>query len=1164
MRALLEPLEHSEEFQKLKMKLAKAGKTTISAGADSDRTFLMNALSGNFGVRLVITHSERRAEELYEDFRFYSRDVFLYPAKDILFYSADIHGNSIVRRRMDIYRHLLEQEKCTIVLTVDALFDRIPDLSYLSGNVIEIAEGEELDVEAFKARLVELGYEKSDKVDGVGQFAVRGGLIDIFPLTEMCPYRIDLWDTEIDTIRSFDVESQRSIERVSKLKIYPASEMVMSERRMLAGVRKIDKEFKAFYEELRKEFKTEESARLKRNIETFKENLLEYNAAIGVDSYVNYFYSKTVSLLDIIGENAVVFLDEEPRINAFADEYMATFAESMESRLKGGYILPGMEDVLFTYDEILAKLDARTVASFADAAFTEFAFNSRKVVPYKNNFEMLLSDVAKWQGKGYSIVFVSPSETRARRMVSNLMDNDVVAFFSNDHRRKLEKREVMVTTGRLRVGFEFPDLKLVVVSEGDVFTARTHSGKRKKSKSKYAGEVVKSFQDLSVGDYVVHENYGVGIYGGLEKVQVEGVSQDYMTINYQGGGKLYVLASEMDAIQKLSDKDGRKPKLNKLGGAEWQKTRNRVQGHVSNVAKELVTLYAKRQASQGFMYQPDTPWQMEFEEMFPYEETEDQKNAIAETKADMESHKIMDRLICGDVGFGKTEIAIRAAFKAVIDGRQVAYLVPTTVLAQQHFTTFVDRMKDFPVEVRMLSRFCTTREMKQTLEDVAMGKVDIVIGTHRLLSKDVSFAKLGLLIIDEEQRFGVTHKEKIKQLKTNVDVLTLTATPIPRTLHMSLIGIRDMSVLTEPPVDRRAIQTYVMELDDELVREAIKRELARNGQVYYVYNRVKNIEEMAHHVAELVPDAVVEYAHGQMTGRELEDIMYRFVSKEIDVLVTTTIIETGLDIPNANTMIVHDADTFGLAQLYQLRGRVGRSDRSAYAFLMYRRDKLIRETAEKRLSAIREFTDLGSGIKISMRDLEIRGAGNILGSDQSGHMEAVGYDLYCKMLNDAIKTELGEETEERFETSVSLPFDAFIPSDYIRNEFIKLDFYKRISRIKNPEDYEDIIDELVDRFGEIPPEAQNLLDMALLKANANKAYITGISKDGRELKFAMYQNAKINVDGIGGLLEKYNGKLKFHVTNKPAFVYKENFHTPEDIWRGAKEIVEAISGLAEE
>lgn len=1170
MKALSEPLEQLNSFIQVREYLQEGkGPVHISGTEGSDRVFVMNGCAESADVRLVVTYDEERANRLYEDFRFYEKNVLIYPSKDVLFFSADIHGNAIVRRRMEIFKSLIEGERCTIVLTVDALLDKIPELSYIKSKIISLKEGDSLDVDKFKSRLVELGYEKTETVEGVGEFAIRGGIIDIFPLTEETPYRIDMWDDEIDTIRSFDVESQRSIERVESVNIYPATEMVLSKTRINKGIKAIEAELKPYEEKLRKSFRTEAAHRIKKEVDALKEQLTEFNGAIGVDGFVDYFYSKTMSLLDCIPADACILLDEPRRIKECADMYMGNFNSAMKSRLEGGYILPGQLELLYPYESIAEKFAERRTVLFSALYYKDeiipevfhVEIEAKTVISYKNSFEALVADIERWKSKDYRIILISPSATRGRRLADNLMNVQVSCFFSEDKKRVLKDREMMITTGRLRSGFEFPDMKLAVISEGDIFTSRTAGKSKNKKKSQYSGEVIKSYTDISVGDYVIHEKYGIGIYRGIEQVEVDNVYKDYITIEYAAGGKLYVLASEVDEIQKYSDKEGRRPKINKLGGGEWDKTRKRVKGHVAEVAKELVTLYAKRRDGKGHVYPADTVWQKEFEEMFPYEETEDQKNAINDTKKDMESTKIMDRLVCGDVGFGKTEVAIRAAFKAVSDSRQVAYLVPTTILAEQHYNTFKERMKDFPIEIRLLCRFCTPKEVRETIKDLKAGRVDIVIGTHRLLSKDVEFKQLGLLIIDEEQRFGVTHKEKIKQMKVNVDVLTLTATPIPRTLHMSLIGVRDMSILEEPPVDRRAIQTYVLEYDPELVREAIRRELARKGQVFYVYNRVNNIDEITRQVSGLVPEAVVEYAHGQMSERELEDIMLRFIKGEIDVLVSTTIIETGLDIPNANTMIIHDAENYGLSQLYQLRGRVGRSDRAAYAFLMYKKDKLIKETAEKRLKAIREFTDLGSGIKVSMKDLEIRGAGNLLGADQSGHMEAVGYDLYCKMLNDAIKKERGEEVEEHFDTTVKLPFDAFIPSTYVRNEFIKLDLYKRISQIMDGSDYDDLVDEMTDRFGDLPKEVVNLMDVSLLKSRANKAYITSIVLNNAELSFGMYRDAKIDTDKIDHMLNGYFGKMRFVFGKTPAFVLKAGLLTESEIWHQVDQVVSDIEGL---
>ena len=742
------------------------------------------------------------------------------------------------------------------------------------------------------------------------------------------------------------------------------------------------------------------------------------------------------------------------------------------------------------------------------------------------------------------MILISGSRTRAERLAEDLRDHELNSFYTENMDRQVSPGEILVAYGKVDRGYEYPLIKFVVISESDIFGQEK---KKKKKRKIYEGRKIQSFSELSVGDCVVHENHGLGIYRGIEKVEVDKVIKDYMKIEYAGGSNLYVPATQLDVIQKYGDAETKKPKLNKLGTPEWGRTKSKVRGAVRDIAKDLVQLYAVRQQKEGFVYGPDTVWQREFEDTFPFEETEDQLLAIEAVKKDMESRKIMDRLVCGDVGYGKTEIAIRAAFKAVQEGKQVVYLVPTTILAQQHYNTFVQRMKDFPVRVDLMCRFRTAAEQKKTLTDLKKGLVDILIGTHRVLSKDVEYKDLGMLIIDEEQRFGVTHKEKIKKLKENVDVLTLTATPIPRTLHMSLIGIRDMSVLEEAPMERMPIQTYVMEYNEEMVREAISRELARGGQVYYVYNRVNTIVEMANTVSKLVPEANVAFAHGQMRERELEKIMYDFINGEIDVLVSTTIIETGLDISNVNTMIIHDADNLGLSQLYQLRGRVGRSNRTAYAFLMYRKNKMLKEVAEKRLHAIREFTDLGSGFKIAMRDLEIRGAGNLLGAQQHGHMAAVGYDLYCKMLNEAVKEQKGEiSPEAEYETAIDLDVDAFIPERYIRNEAQKLDVYKRIAGIENEEEYDDMLEELMDRFGELPRSVQNLLAIANLKALAHRAYVTEVAQKGDVIRFTMFERAKVDPKKIELLLKKCNGRMKFIVDTPPYFQYAKPRKGPKD------------------
>jgi len=787
-----------------------------------------------------------------------------------------------------------------------------------------------------------------------------------------------------------------------------------------------------------------------------------------------------------------------------------------------------------------------------------FRIDCKSVSLYNNRFEFLVEDLKKYKKSKYKVIVVSNSRIRAQRLAADLREYELSSYFSEDFNKLIADGEIMVTYGNIHRGFEYPLLKFVVIAESDIFGRII---KEKKKKKKYEGKAISAFNDLSVGDYVVHENHGLGIYRGIEKVTVENIEKDYIKIEYSHNGNLYILATQLDMLQKFAGADARKPKLNKLGSAEWSKTKEKVHGAVEIIAKDLVELYAKRQQQIGYQFGKDTVWQKEFEETFPYEETDDQITAIEDSKRDMESKKIMDRLICGDVGYGKTEIAIRVAFKAVQEGKQVAYLVPTTILAQQHFNTFEQRMKDFPIKVALLSRFKTAKEIRETLEDLKKGFVDIVIGTHRLLSKDIVYKDLGLLIIDEEQRFGVSHKEKIKKMKENVDVLTLSATPIPRTLHMSLVGIRDMSVLEEPPVDRLPIQTFVTEHNDEMIREAINREISRGGQVYYVYNRVKSIDEAASHIKALVPGAIVEFAHGQMDEHTLEKIMYEFINGEIDVLVSTTIIETGLDISNVNTMIIEDSDKFGLSQLYQLRGRVGRSNRTAYAFLLYKRDKMLKEVAEKRLHAIKEFTDLGSGFKIAMKDLEIRGAGNVLGQKQHGHMEAVGYDLYCKMLNEAVNELKGIVNDNLFQTTVDINVDAFIPATYIRSEFQKLDIYKRIAGIETNEELMDIQDELMDRFGELPKSAMNLLNIALIKSIAHSFGVIeikgGLAGTNWMTVIKMFPQADVNAANIPELIKEYDRELRFTVDKDPFFSYTVNKKKCKD----AQEYMNALKEL---
>ena len=1153
MQALLSPIHELAEYEHLREALRK-GKASIALTGcvDSQKLHMIYGLSDGFRIKVIATYSDLKAREIFEEYKFYDRNVMLYPAKDLIFFQADIHGNQLVKERVKTLRRLMERKPVTIVTTYAALMTPMA-LWDREKDVIDMERGGNLNESELAERLVSFGYEKSYQVDSPGQFSVRGGIVDIFDLTEENPYRIELWGDEIESIRSFDILSQRSIEKLESISVFPATEFVLDEARIRAGMKKLEAEAAKQEKRFRDAFQTEEAHRIAAQVKELKEQLLEFKSKVNLEGYIRYFYEDTVTMPELLQRMAakaggtapvpVVFLDEPVRIKEQADAVELEFRESMAQRAEKGYILPGQMNLLYSGEEIAAKLLGGNVVCVSTMDFKGGYFkpeikadiSARNVAPYNNSFEALVKDLKQFKRKGYRVLLLSGSRTRAKRLAEDLRDQELTAVYTEDPQREVQPGEIVTYYGHVNKGFEYPLLKFVVVSETDIFGAEK---KKKKAKKLYQGQKIKDFNELKIGDYVVHESHGLGIYRGIEKVEMSGVIKDYIKIEYRDGGNLYVLATGLDVIQKYASADAKKPKLNKLGSKEWEKTKTKVRGAVNEVAKDLVELYAVRQASAGYQFGKDTVWQKEFEEMFPFEETEDQLNAIADTKADMESTKIMDRLICGDVGYGKTEIAIRAAFKAVQEGKQVVYLVPTTILAQQHYTTFTQRMKDFPVRVDLMSRFRTPAEIKKTVTDLQKGFVDIVIGTHRVLSDDVKFKDLGLLIIDEEQRFGVAHKEKIKKLKENVDVLTLTATPIPRTLHMSLIGIRDMSVLEEAPEDRLPIQTFVCEYNEELVREAISRELARDGQVYYVYNRVNNIADVAARIGSLVPEATVAYAHGQMKEHELEKIMFDFINGEIDVLVSTTIIETGLDISNVNTMIIHDSDNMGLSQLYQLRGRVGRSNRTAYAFLMYKRDKMLKEVAEKRLAAIREFTDLGSGFKIAMRDLEIRGAGNLLGVRQHGHMEAVGYDLYCKMLNEAVQKLKGITVPEDFATLIDLDVDAFIPPTYIVNEVQKLDIYKRIAGIENGKERDDMKDELLDRFGEIPKSVDNLLRIALLRVAAHRLYMTEVKGKNERITFTFRPDAGIDAAKIPEFLKKQGQNLSFTAYGTPFFTYK--------------------------
>lgn len=1178
MKTFYAPLSELAGIEQLKKDFEVTGQPVMISGCiDTQKIHLVHAAVNDYRFRLIITGDEAKAREMKEDSRFFDKSSIYYPAKDFIFYSADVHGNQLAGERLRCIQKIIAAQdnktNITVITTIDGCVDMLMPLQRYRDNIIHFKNSDIIDTEKLISKLVGIGYTRVPMIDGQGQFAVRGGIIDIFSYTDETPVRIELWDDEIDSIRFFDVESQRSVEKIQTYDVFPATEWILSDDEIDAGFEKVkdevEKQLVTLGNDKKKKTQQEMDAcnRLRHAYADF-ERTRDYS------KFILSFTDEIEGFTDYFSKDETVFvLDEPDRIMERMELISYEYEESMKNRLEGGYVVASQTKLMRPIAEVYKNMQSSRLMLLSSLDYKPkmlkpadyLRIDARSISSYNNSFEYLADDINKYKRTGYRVVLVCNSRTRAARIVADLEELGTQSYFSEDYDKEIMPGTVMVTYGNIHRGFEYPLIGFVIITENDIFTSRT----RKKQKKKYEGRSIAGFNELNVGDYVVHEMHGLGVYKGIEKITVEGVEKDYIKIEYAGNSNLYVLATQLDRLQKYAASDTeKKPKLNKLGSVEWNKTKAKVHGAVEEIAKDLVELYSIRQNQKGYAFGPDTVWQKEFEEMFPYEETDDQLNAIADTKADMESTRIMDRLICGDVGYGKTEVAIRAAFKAVQEGKQVAYLVPTTILAQQHFNTFEQRMKNFPLKVAQLSSFRTNKEIKETLADLKKGFVDVVIGTHRLLSKDVEFKDLGLLIIDEEQRFGVAHKEKIKKLKNNIDVLTLSATPIPRTLHMSLVGIRDMSVLEEPPVDRVPIQTFVTEHNDEMIREAINRELARGGQVYYVYNRVRSIDEAAAHIQELVPQANVAFAHGQMEKRELEKIMVDFINGDIDVLISTTIIETGMDISNVNTMIIEDADKFGLSQLYQLRGRVGRSNRTAYAFLLYRRDRMLTEVAEKRLSAIREFSDFGSGFKIAMKDLEIRGAGNVLGKSQHGHMAAVGYDLYCKMLNEAVNDLKGIKNEYSFETNVDLSVDAYIPSTYIKSEYQKLDIYKRIAAIESEEELSDMKDELVDRYGSLSTPAVNLLNIALIKSMAHKIGIMemkGTIEDGPsgcyKTVMKVYPKAEINTEAIPDFIDSFGGAMKLVSGSQPQFIWrvtKKKYNNAGEYLTGIKEMLKLM------
>ena len=1070
----------------------------------------------------IVTYNEIQARKIVDDLNYFTDKVIYLPKKEIATYDYIAESKDLPYERIEAINKIQEMKSGIIVTTIEAASQKMISKKALYKNALKFKVGDEYKLEDLKQKLVDLGYVRCDLIEGRGQFSIRGGIVDI-SVTEKYGIRIEFWGDEIDSIRYFNIISQRSTETLDKISIYPAHEYLLEDS--------IDEVVKRIKNTI---YNEKFQLQIDQDIEIIKEG----NYISKIDKYINAFYKEQETIIDYLTEKFLIVIDEQNKIKQRIENVNKDIQNVIQILLEKDKITPEALKNILNFEQFEEKIKNKQtiyIEKLDDEVKMQverYRWTYKEKNFFKSEIEILFKELIKAQEEKKKIYILAETKEKAKKICSLLNEQEII----NKYEERLDKTIIVknneslvtVSVGKLSAGYECFDINQLVITTQELIEGEKR--KTYKSSAFKEGEKV-VFADLKIGDYVVHKNYGIGIFIGVNTIKADGTTKDYIKIKYYGDDILYVPTNQLDSIRKYIGGDEGGLKINKLGTKEWLKTKARVKNNLREVARDLIELYAKREKSKGYAFSPDTPWQTQFEDSFPYQETDDQLRCIAEVKKDMELDKPMDRLLCGDVGYGKTEVAIRAAFKAVMDGKQVAYLAPTTVLAEQQYKEFRDRMSSFGIRVEVLNRFKTKKQQDEIVKKLKMGEVDIVIGTHRILSKDVEFKDLGLLIIDEEHRFGVKAKEKIKQYKTNVDVLTMTATPIPRTLHMSIVGLRDMSVIYEPPYNRKPVQTYVLEYDKEVIREAITKELERKGQVFYLFNNVEKIMQKAEEVSKLVPEARVAYAHGQMTGNEIEDIMEEFVEGKIDMLVCTTILESGIDIPNANTIIVENADRMGLAQLYQIRGRVGRSDRQGYAYITYKRDKLLSEVADKRLKAIKEFTEFGSGFKIAMRDLEIRGAGSLLGEIQHGHLEQVGYDTYCNLLDEVIKEMQGETVKPEIDVQIDLDATCYIPDEYISDSSQKIEMYQDISLCKNEEDIQNVIDEMIDRFGNMPKEIENLIEIARIKILCKKLNISKVQGKKNFVLF-IFEPGEINID-VDGLVKKYKNKIKFTQGVKP-------------------------------
>ena len=1136
MNFLIKTLEENKKFQELTKQISKTGPIAISGLVDVEK---LHVLAGIFNETkrpmVLVTYNEIQARKLYQDLKKLIKQTYFFPKKEITSYDYVAQSKEIEYKRIDVLNkmYLAKQQKepIIIVTTIEAVMQKMIAKDTLYQNVIDFKVGKTYLLDGIKEKLVGLGYERSDLIENKGQFSIRGGIVDV-GLSEKIGVRIEFWGDEVDSIRFFQISSQRSTEMLKEITIFPAHELIVQD--LSEAVKNIQEKYPEEIED----------------IELIKNG--DYISKI--NKYFNEFYENQASFLDYMSDEYLLLLDEKSKINQRKTNIVEDNNKLIASLVEKEKFVPeAIENISKFEYNLEEKQIIYLEQNDSIKNIQKYYFETREINFYNLQLDLLLADIVTYQKNKKKVVLLAGNEISAKKLCDILKENQINYKYEREA-ENVKPGEIIVTIGGFSSGFENYDLNLIVVSLQNNFEEPVKRKKKLSSTFKDSEKIV--FADLKPGDIVVHQTHGIGQFIGVNTITADGVTKDYIKIKYRNDDILYVPTNSLDSVRKyIGGGDNASPRLNKLGGKEWSATTSKVKKNLEAVAKDLIELYAKRQKIKGFSFSPDTPWQKQFEDSFPYTETDDQLRCIQDVKKDMEKPQPMDRLLCGDVGYGKTEVAIRAAFKAVMDQKQVAYLVPTTILANQQYEEFKTRMQEFAINVELLNRFKTKKEQDEIIKKLKLGEVDVVVGTHRLLSEDVNFKDLGLLIIDEEHRFGVKDKEKIKKLRTNIDVLTMTATPIPRTLHMSIVGVRDMSVIYEPPHNRKPVQTYVLEYDQEVITEAITKEIERDGQVFYLFNQVEGIEKKANEISMLVPEAKVGFAHGKMSGRELEEIMESFINQEINVLVCTTILESGIDIPNANTIIVENADRLGLAQLYQIRGRVGRSDKQAYAYVTYKRDKLLSEVADKRLKAIKEFTEFGSGFKIAMRDLEIRGAGSMLGEMQHGHMEQVGYDTYCKLLDEVIKEMQGIEVVEEQDVQIDLAVSSYIPDNFIENSSQKIEIYQNIALCRTEEELQNVIDEVIDRYGRLPKELENLIDIARIKQLARKANILKIAQRENGIVF-YFVKEKIKPEMVNTLITKYPMLVKFSNAVEPYVTLriKEN----EDIIEKAKEFLNTV------